>query len=127
MSNAVNVKFWQGTNFWIAIMLLIGGFFVGFPQEDAAGAVTGIFALVGTIFGIREKVKGTVSFKDWITGSNTWNYIATAVIAIVPTIPSELFVSLRDVLQAAIGGNWQGIGIGIFSLATILYNLFKKK
>lgn len=126
MSNAINKNFWQGTNFWVALLLLFGGFFVGFPEGEAVTAVNGIFALVATFFGIREKVKGTVTFKEWIGGSNTWNYIGALVISIVPTIPVELFHSLRDLLQAAIGGNWQGIGIGLFSLATILYNIFRK-
>lgn len=127
MSNTVNIKFWQGTNFWVALILLVGGFFVGFPQEDATGAVTAFFALIATGFGIREKVKGVVSFKDWISGSNTWNYLGAAVVAIVPSIPTELFTSLQSIMQAAVGGNWQGIAVGVFSLATILYNVFKKK
>jgi len=127
MSYPVNKSFWQGTNFWVAIILLIGGFFVGFPQEDAVTAVNGVFALVATIFGIREKVKGTVTFKEWIAGSNTWNYIAAAVVSIIPAIPLELFHSLKEILQAAVGGNWQGIAVGVFSLATIVYNIFKKK
>lgn len=127
MSYPVNKQFWQGTNFWVSVTLLFGGFFVGFPQEDAVTAVNGIFALVATAFGIREKVKGTVSFKDWISGSNTWNYIGAAVVSVIPAIPVELFQSLKDILQAAVGGNWQGIAVGAFSLATILYNIFKKK
>lgn len=127
MSTEVNKDFWQGTNFWIALVLLVGGFFVGFPEGDAVTAVNGIFAVVATAFGIREKVKGTISFKQWITGSNTWNYIAAAVVSIIPAIPIELFQTLKDLLQAAVGGNWQGIAVGAFSLATILYNLFKRK
>lgn len=127
MSDTVNVKFWQGTNFWTALVLLVGGFFVGFPQGEASGAVAGIFAVVATVFGIREKVKGTVPFKEWLSSSNTWNYIGAAVVAILPSIPLELFSTLKDIMQAAVGGNWQGIAVGVFSLATILYNLFKKK
>jgi len=128
MATTVNKQFWQGTNFWQALVLLIGGFWVGFPQEDATGAVASIFALIATVFGIREKVKGAaISFKDWITSSNTWNYIATAAVSIIPALPADLFTSIHDVLKAAIGGNWQGIAVGVFSLVTIIYNLAKKK
>lgn len=120
------LKFWQGTNFWTALILAIGGLFVGFPQGEAHNIVAAIFGLIATAGVVREKVKG-VDFKAWVTSGNTWNYIGTAVVAAVPVIPAELFTKLHEVLTAAIGGNWQGIVAGVFSISTMLYYIFKKK
>lgn len=126
MSLSIDKNFWQSTNFWTAAVLAIGGFFVGFPEGEASGAVAGIFAIIATAFGIRNKVKGTVPFREWITAANTWNYIGAAAVSLVPNLPPELFSSIRDLLQSIFGGNWQGITVGVFSLATIIYHLVRK-
>ena len=121
------IKFWQGTNFWIALVLAIGGLFIGFPENEARNIVSGIFALVAGVGLFREKLKGLVpvDWKTWIRQPNTWNYIGAAVVAVVPTIPLELFTHIRTTIDAAIGGNWQGIATGVFSIATMLYYIFK--
>jgi len=41
-------------------------------------------------------------------------------------IPVDLFARLGDLARAAIGGNWQGIVTAVFSIATILYYIFRK-
>lgn len=120
------VKFYQGTNFWTALILAIGGLFVGFPEGEAHNIVAALFGLIASIGVIRERVKG-VDLKAWITSGNTWNYIGTAVVAAVPVIPADLFTKIHEVLTAAIGGNWQGIAAGVFSIATMVYYIFKKK
>lgn len=122
-----DIKFWQGTNFWIALILAGGGLFVGFPESEARDMVALIFGLIAAAGLLREKLKGLVpiDWKTWIRQPNTWNYIGTAVVAIVPTIPVELFTHIRTTIDAAFGGNWQGIATGVFSIATMLYYIFK--
>lgn len=121
------VKFWQGTNFWLSVVLFIGGLFVGFPVGDASEAVGYIFALVGSVGLIREKIKDSkIDWKAWAVSKNTWNYLAAAVTAVIPTIPTALFTGMNEALTAAISGNWQGFAIALFSLATIIYHLFQK-
>ena len=64
MENTANqpLKFWQGTNFWIALVLAVGGLFVGFPEGDARNIVGGVFALIASAGALREKLKGTACY-----------------------------------------------------------------
>ena len=125
MSN--EIKFWQGTNFWIALILAFGGVFVGFPEGEAKYAIEAIFATIAALFAVREKVKDlTIDWKAWITSKNTWNYLAAALTAVFPLIPLDLFAKLNELITAIIGGNWQGIVTAIFSIATMLYYIFRK-
>ena len=130
MENTVSTtKFWQGTNFWIALVLAIGGLFVGFPEGEARGLIAGLFGLIATAGAFREKLKGLtkVAWKDWLRSANTWNYLGAAVTAIIPMLPGDLFVRLRELIDSILGGNWQGIVTSLFSIATIIYYLFKKR
>lgn len=121
------IKFWQGTNFWVALALALGGVFVGFPEGDAKHAVEAIFALIGVLGAIREKVKDLkIDWKAWIASRNTWNYLGAVFTAILPAIPLDLFARLNELLTAAINGNWQGIVTALFSIATMLYYIFRK-
>lgn len=131
MANTTQTKatggpWWLSTNFALTVSLLVGGIFVGFDSADAQSGVASIAGLIATIGAIREKVKGT-DFKGWLTNSNTWAYIGTIVVTFVPTLPVELFQQLGDIARSAIGGNWQGILVGVFALGTTLYQIFKPK
>lgn len=117
---------WLSTNFALTVSMLVGSIFVGFDKVDAQAGVASIAGVIASVGAIREKVKG-VDFKGWLKNSNTWAYIGTIVVTFVPVIPAELFTNLGDIAANAIGGNWQGILVGIFSLGTILYQLFKPK
>ena len=122
-----DVKFWQGTNFWLAIVLAFGGLFVGFPEGAARNTVGAIFALVSGAGAIREFVKGAkVDVKAWIGSVNTWNYLGAALMAIFPMLTPELFTSLSNLANAVISGNLQGIVTAVLSLGTILYYIFVK-
>ena len=127
MENTAPLKFWQGTNFWIAIVLAFGGLFIGFPEGEARNIVSGIFGLIATAGLFREKLKTAVKvdWKDWIRSPNTWNYIGAAVVAIVPALPSDFFTRVRDLIDAILGGNWQGIVTALFSIATMIYFIIK--
>lgn len=121
-------KWYQSANFWTAVILAAGGIFVGFPESDARNIVSALFGLISGGMLIREKLKGLpADWKAWIRSANTWNYIATAVIAVMPAIPADLFTQLRNLADAALGGNWQGIAAAVFSIATILYYLLRPK
>lgn len=121
------IKFWQGANFWIALVLAIGGLFVGFPQGEASTAVQAIFALIGALGALREKVKGlNIDWKAWLTSRNTWNYLSAVFISIFPALPPDLFARLNELFISLVGGNWQGIATAVFSIATMLYYIFRK-
>jgi hypothetical protein len=118
----------KSTNFTLAIVLAIGGLWVGFPEGELRGIVEALFGIVAGAGLVREKMKSaTVDWKAWIRSANTWNYIGTAVIAIVPALPIDFFQRVRDLLDSALIGNWQGVVTSIFSLATILYYVLRPK
>lgn len=117
---------WLSTNFALNVILFIGGAFIGFSQGDAATGVGAIATLIGAVGAIREKIKG-VDIKGWLSSSNTWAYLGTLVVTFVPTLPVETFQHLGELARNVIGGNWQGILVSLFSIGTILYQLFKQK
>lgn len=129
MSTQATAKpFWQSTNFWTTTALLVGGLFVGFPDGEARTAVGLIFAIMASVGAIRERLKtSTLGWKAWISNKNTWAYLGVIVTAIVPILPGELFQHFGTIAEAAIGGNYQGILVGLFSAIPIIYNLFIKK
>lgn len=120
-------KFWQSTNFWIALVLAAGGLFIGFPENEARGLIAGLFGLIAIAGAFREKLKGLtkVAWKDWLRSANTWNYLGAALTAIVPMLPADLFVRLRELIDSILGGNWQGIVTALFSVATMLYYIIR--
>lgn len=114
------------TNFILAVLLLVGGLFVGFPKGEAEKVVASLFTLIGSVGAFRVFFK-TAEFSPikWIQDSNTWNYLATIFIALFPVLTPEVFTALRAAIEAGMGGNWQGILTALISLATILWNVFK--
>ncbi len=117
---------WLSTNFALNVVLLIGCAFVGFSQDQAANGVGAFAALIAAVGAIRESVKG-VDLKSWALNSNTWAYLGTIVVTFIPTLPVEFFQHLGDLARNAVGGNWQGILVSLFSIGTILYQVFKPK
>jgi len=122
-----NVKKWyQSSNFWTAVVLLIGGAFVGFPEEIGTQAVGLIFALIAggkTLQNFFDNAK--FNAKLWLSDANFWNYFGAIIVALVPTLPTETILHLETAVTSAIGGNWQGMIIALFSLGTILYKMLK--
>jgi len=47
-------------------------------------------------------------------------------VAIVPALPGDFFLRVRDLIDSILGGNWQGIVTALFSIATMLYFIIKK-
>lgn len=116
---------WLSTNFALTFIMLIGGLFVGFDKVDAQTGVASIASLIAVFGAVREKVKG-LDVKAWLANKNTWAYLGTIVVTFVPILPGELFHHLGSIAEAAIGGNYQGILVGLFSAIPIIYNLFIK-
>lgn len=116
---------WLSTNFALTFIMLIGGLFVGFDKVDAQTGVASIASLIAVFGAVREKVKG-LDVKAWLSNKNTWAYLGTIVVTFVPILPGELFQHLGSIAEAAIGGNYQGILVCLFSAIPIIYNLFIK-
>ena len=119
-------KWYQSSNFWTAAVLLIGGAFVGFPEQIGTEIVGLLFALIAggkTLQNFFDNAQFDV--KSWLNDANFWNYLGTLVVALVPTLPADTIIHLETAVTSAIGGNWQGMIIALFSLGTILYKVLK--
>ncbi len=123
MSTTFNTKkFWQGTNFWVALALLIAGLWSSFSAEignTLTGFITGIPAVV---FAVRQLVKsGTIDFNRWLNSANTWNYLAQIITVIFGAQYAEILPNLQGLVEAIGAGNLQGIIAAVFSLGTMIY------
>lgn len=110
-------------------MLAVGGLFVGFPEDLGQSIVSQIFALIGSGKLLHEyfKAQPKLDAGAAVNRSNWWNYIGVILTSIIPALPLEFIDSLQDVLSNLLSSNWQGVLVALFSIATILYNLFKSK
>lgn len=110
----------------MALVLLLGGLFVGFPEGEANKVVSSLFALIGSVGAFRVFFKNAeLQPIEWIKNTNTWNYISTVFIALFPVLTPEIFQAVRVVIEQGMGGNWQGIFTALISLGTIIWNIFK--
>jgi len=122
-----NQKFWQGTNFWFASLMLVLSFFGG--TEDLAQQIistaVGVVALFGAVRQFLPNLKFT-GFKAALAAPNTWNYLSGVLVLLVPQA-GELVPALREVYDALILGNWGLVISRGIALLTIAFYIFKKK
>ena len=122
-------KFWQSSNFWTNIVLLIGALFVGFPEDAGQEIVLQLFALISGGQMLRNffKKEGTFDWKQ-VTTVNFWNYLAAIILSITQlNLPPEFFDGLREVVEGIINKDWQVVVRAVFSIATMLYYIFVQK
>jgi hypothetical protein len=125
----MKLDFLKSSNFWTAVVLAIGGLFAGFNPEVGTDLVIKIFGLLASAKVLREyfKTKPALEPGKAVNNSNWWNYIATIVTAFIPAIPLPIFDHLQELMVNLINGNWQASLVALFSISTILYNLFQSK
>lgn len=112
----------NSSNFFIAVVLFLGGLFVGFPEGEGRSIAVGLFGIIGSLGALRVYFKNAeLNVKQWITNPNTWNYLFTILSAFFPILTPEMFEKLQLVAVSAIGGNWQGLINALVSLVTIIY------
>ena len=114
----------QDQNFWLALTIIIGGFWTGFSQEAAAGIVSTVFVLVAGIGQFANFFKNAeTDWRKWLTNSNFWTYLSVIVVALIPSVDAELFQAIQKVAVDAINQNWQGVIGGLFTLVTFVYKI----
>ena len=117
----MQTKFWQGTNFWIALGMAAGSIW-GLMSEDITPIVSGVFGITGGLFAVREKIKSAaVNWVEWISSPNTWNYVVAAIAAIVPVIPAGLGPKISELVSALMGKNWPSAITALLSIFSMLY------
>ena len=122
-------KFYQSPNFWLAVVLLIGGFFIGFPADAAEGTVSAVFALIGgagILYKYFKTSPGTAA-KPWLQDANFWNYFSAIFLAIAPEIGAVISPALQEVVTQLLRGNWGGAIMGFVSLATIIIKIIQSR
>jgi len=122
-------SFWQSPNFWLALIILIGGFFIGFPVEAAESSVSAVFALIGgggILFRFFKSNPGTQA-KPWLSDANFWNYFATLFIAVAPEVATTITPALQETVQQFFRGNWGGAIMGLISLGTIIIKIIQSR
>lgn len=120
-------NFVESPNFWLAVIILIGGFFIGFPTEAAGKAVAAVFALIGSggivLKFFRDKPK--VAAKPWIQDANFWNYLSVVAISVAPGIAEAVLPAAQELTLQVMRGNYGGAIMGAVSLITIVLKLVK--
>ena len=115
-------KWYQGTNFWVAMVMAFGGISVGLSETDVREFVNYIFGGVGVAFAIREKVKSSgIDVKAWLSSKNTWNYLFAVVATFLPAVPPEWFTRLNEIAGAVFTKNYTALLSGLFALAVSVF------
>jgi hypothetical protein len=114
----------QDQNFWLAVVLIIGGFWNGFSSEDATALISTLFVLIAGVGQFANFFKNAeTDWKRWVTNSNFWTYLSVIVVGFVPTLDAELFNAIQRIATDAINQNWQGVIGGLFTLVTFVYKI----
>ena len=128
MANQQSTPFWQGTNFWVAALMIVISFFGG-GESLAQQVVMSVAGVIGAFFAVRQFVQ-TAKFGGWyqtLVQWNTLNYVAQVLLLVgIPNV-DQLIPPLKDLIDAFVQGNWGLIISRFVSLATIIFYLFIKK
>jgi len=115
-------------NFWLALALIVGGFWTGFSEQDASALISTLFVLIAGVGQFANFFKNAeTDVKKWVTNSNFWTYLSVIVIAFVPSLDPQLFSAIQQVATDAINQNWQGVIGGLFTLVTFVYKIITTK
>lgn len=122
-----NKKPWEGTNFYVNIISLLLGGYIGFNQAMAEDLVGAVFGVIAAGFSIRNLVKtGKYDWKKWFSDSNFYAYLSAIITAIWPMLPGELFSSFEELMQNLLSGNWQAAVIAGVYFINVLWKLVFK-
>lgn len=122
----IKKQWWQSSNFWVALIMVVAGVFVGFTEEMAETAVGAVFGIIAVGKSLHNYFKeADIDWKTWVLDSNFVNYALIVIATFIPTFSPELLRQLQDLAGAIFAGDVSAIIAAVFSLATILYNIFK--
>lgn len=120
-------NFWESSGFLLSIVMLIGSAW-GLKEQDGqaiVAAFTGLIATGATVwhFFKSSKFRGWL---EWVKDSNTWNYMAGAVLVFLPNA-GALFPALKGIVDAIIAKNLGLILSSVVTLGVVIFNVFIKK
>lgn len=119
-------KFWQGTNFYVALSLLIASLWTSFSTETGDVIASTVISIGAGAFAVRQLLKnGQIDFQNWLGSTNTWNYLAQLVTMIFGAQFADLLTPLQSLVDAIGAGNFQAIIAAVFNLGTIIFYLVR--
>jgi hypothetical protein len=131
MSTDVTAKkpFYQGTNFYLALLMLVGSFWA--MPIDLGNELKLAFTAVIAAFGLfRQWLKSKperLPLREWLAkDANTWNYLAGVVLTVAP-FAVELVPALRDVIDSILTQQWNLLLTRLITLGTIAYYLLFRR
>lgn len=115
------------TNFWMALLLLVGAVFSisGEVTQQGAGLLMGAVAFAGVA---REAFK-SAKFIGWgkFLDANVWNYLVTVLVTVVPML-EPVMPALKKVIDAILMKDWGAVLTATISAGTIVwYTIIKPK
>jgi|JI10StandDraft_1071094.scaffolds.fasta_scaffold185485_4 hypothetical protein len=119
-------KFWQGTQFYFALLILIGSFW-GMTEGTANAVIGAAVGLIGAVGTVRNflKTASPQPFLPTLLSANGINYLTAVLVAISPAL-GDLVPPLKTLIEAIQAGNWGAIVSALVSLGTIIFYLVKK-
>jgi hypothetical protein len=118
-------KFWQGTNFYVLLGLIVASFSSFFMEEDAQKVTLGVEAIFSLIFLGRHLIKQKgFSWKNFDKSANGWNYVAQFVTLFLGSNVAELIPALKGLVSAISLGEFPGIISAGLGLLTMVYYIF---
>ena len=121
----MNKKFYQGTQFWFALLILIGSFW-GMTQDTATQVISAVVGLIGAVGTVRNFVKNAEPkpFLPTLLSANGINYLTAVLVAISPQL-GDIVPPLKSLIEAIQAGNWGAIVSTLVSLGTIIFYLVR--
>lgn len=121
----VNKKFYEGTQFWFALLILIGGFW-GMTEDTASQIIASAVGLIGGVGVVRNFVKNAdpKPFLPTLLSANGINYLTAVLVAVSPQL-GDLVPPIKKLIEAIQAGNWGAIISATVSLGTIIYYLVR--
>ena len=127
MTTATAKKFWQGSNFYIHAILAIVSLWGAVQPELITELVIGGFAVASGLGFIRNHFKTGKFDKKKFFDANWWSYVGTTITSITAiSIPPETYDAIANLLQAFGDKNWPAVLMALFTLGSMLYNIFVK-
>ena len=117
------------TGFITSAVLIIGGFFVGFPEDAAKQTVGAIFTTISSLGIFRVWIKAGVAldWKKWLTDGNFWGLLLALAGSIDAIFAPQFIEPIRQIVESAISGDFNGVVVGLGGLLAVILSLMRAK